>query len=273
MQDEVPDGMRDGMQDEMQDGMQVNSRRVRLQKLLAERGVCSRRQGEEWIRAGRVRVNGVVVTELGTKVDPAADRVEVDGRPLPPAPASYVYVMLNKPPLVLTTWHDPRGRPTVRHLVEAQRPDLPRLFPVGRLDWDSEGLLLLTNDGELAFRLVHPRYEVAKTYRVTVGSPVSDRELARLAQGVELEDGPTRPAKVERKGEREFLLTIREGRNRQVRRMCQAIGHEVVRLVRVAEGPLRLGHLPSGRLRLLTPREVAALRRAVQLGETGSRRE
>lgn len=230
--------------------------RVRLHKLLAMRGVCSRRRGEELIRAGKVRVNGQVITEVGVAVDPRRDKVEVDGHGLPPPP-EMAYYILNKPRNVLTTLRDERGRPTVRDLLPAI---LPRVFPVGRLDWDSEGLLLLTNDGELALRLSHPRYEVLKTYRVTVQRPIGDVELESLRTGVMLEDGPTRPARVRRLGEREFLISIHEGRNRQVRRMCAAVGHQVVRLVRVAEGPLRLGKLPSGALRPLTGAEVAALR-------------
>ncbi|MBE3576656.1 MAG: rRNA pseudouridine synthase [Limnochordales bacterium] len=235
--------------------------RVRLHKLLALRGVCSRRHGEELIRSGKVRVNGEVVREVGIKVDPERDRVEVNGKPLPPPP-KLVYFILNKPRNVLTTLRDDRGRPTIKDLLPH---GLPRLFPVGRLDWDSEGLLLLTNDGELAYRLTHPRYQIQKTYRVTVERPIEDGELEMLRRGVMLDDGPTGPAEVRRLGEREFLIGIGEGRNRQVRRMCAAVGHRVVRLVRIAEGPVRLGGLASGALRPLSAREVAALRRAVGL--------
>lgn len=239
---------------------------VRLQKALAEAGVASRRAAEELIVQGRVTVNGRVVTELGTKVDPRRDRLVVDGRPVngggPP-----VYLMLNKPGGYLTTARDPQGRPTVLELVSGVAE---RVFPVGRLDADTEGLLLLTTDGELAHRLLHPRYHVPKTYLAEVEGVPDEADLAQLRSGVELEDGPTAPAKarlVGRTGGRLAVveLTIAEGRKRQVKRMLGAVGHPVRNLRRTAFGPLTLGALKVGAWRWLEGPEIAALRRAAGL--------
>jgi pseudouridine synthase len=234
--------------------------RERLARYLARSGVASRRRAEAVIAAGRVAVNGVVVTTPAFDVDPERDRVTVDGRPVRPEPK--VYLMLNKPPGYVSTVSDPQGRPTVLDLV----PRMGRLYPVGRLDAESEGLLLLTNDGELSLLLTHPRYHVPKTYRVWVAGVPTRAVLGRLARGVELEDGPTAPARVRMvragRGGAVLELTLYEGRKRQIRRMCAAVGHPVRRLVRVGLGPLSLGDLPSGRWRELTSGEVAALRRA-----------
>lgn len=225
----------------------------RLQKVLARRGIGSRRACEELIAAGRVTVNGAVAV-LGQRVDPARDRIAVDGVPVAVAPG-LVYWLLNKPRGVVTTASDPQGRPTVVDLV----PREPRVFPVGRLDADTEGLLLLTNDGDLAHRLTHPRYGVPKTYLAEVAGVPSDGDLARLRRGVVLDDGPTAPARVARLAPRLLRITIHEGRNRQVRRMCEAIGHPVLRLVRTHIGPVSDPRLPPGAWRPLTPAELRAL--------------
>ncbi|HEY8416728.1 MAG TPA: pseudouridine synthase [Limnochordales bacterium] len=236
----------------------------RLQKFMARCGVASRRACETLIALGRVQVNGRTVTEPGFKVDPDRDEVRVDGRVIRPA-SDFRYIMLHKPAGYVTTVTDPQGRPTVMALVPADR----RLFPVGRLDLDTEGLLLLTDDGALAHRLTHPRYGVPKIYQARVAGAVSEEALSRLRQGVLLEDGPTAPARVRllRQDADGALLEIelKEGRKRQVRRMCQAVGHPVLYLKRVAFGPLRLGRLPKGRYRPLTPAEVEALKRAAGL--------
>lgn len=232
----------------------------RLQKFLARAGVASRRAAETLIMEGRVTVNGAVVRTLGEKVCPASDIVAVDGRPVAP-PAECVYLMLNKPTGVLTTLDDPQGRPTVAQYVPK---DGPRLFPVGRLDLDTSGLLLLTNDGELAHRLMHPRFHVPKTYLAVVDGVPDERDLARLREGVRLDDGVTAPAKaevVEVRGDRAtVMLTLREGRKRQVRRMLSAVGHPVIALERTAYGSLELGGLAPGATRPLTAAEVEELR-------------
>lgn len=219
--------------------------------------------------AGRVMVNGQVVQRLGVKVKPQ-DKIQVDGKTIHKEPLSYV--ILNKPQGYITTASDPRGRPTVLELV----PSSVRLFPVGRLDYDTEGLLLLTNDGELANILTHPRYGVEKTYKATVRGIPDAQDLNRLACGIKLEDGPTQPAKVRlvgKQGDNAIIeLTICEGRKRQVRRMCQAIGHSVLGLVRIRFGPLRLGSLPSGSTRELTEHEkklLALLKQKRKKGELG----
>ena len=232
----------------------------RLQKVLARAGLGSRRSVEELIVAGRITVNGAVA-RLGQRIDPAKDKVEVDGSRVP-LDVDLVHYLLNKPAGVVTTAADPEGRTTVLDLVE-----LPvRVWPVGRLDVDTEGALLLTNDGELGYRLTHPSFEVPRTYVAEVGGGVGDKSLRALARGVELDDGPTRPARVavlERaRGATLVELTITEGRNRQVRRMFEAVGHRVLRLVRTELGPLKLGHLKPGSVRKLSPAEVRALYRA-----------
>jgi 23S rRNA pseudouridine2605 synthase len=225
---------------------------VRLAKYLAHAGVASRRAAEGLIAAGKVRVGGEVVT------DPARDvgegtAVEVHGTAVAAEPRE-VWA-LNKPKGVVSTAREPGPRRAVTELVDSPR----RLYPVGRLDADSTGLILLTNDGELANRLTHPRYGVPKSYRVRLARPPSDRDLERLRQGVRLEDGPTGPAEVVRRGELEIEITIREGRKRQVRRMAEAVGNEANALTRIRIGSLALGKLRSGEARRLETSEVAAL--------------
>jgi 23S rRNA pseudouridine2605 synthase len=208
------------------------------------------------IAAGRVRVNGEVAV-LGKRVEPGSDRIEVDGVAVATAPG-LVYYLLNKPAGVVSTAFDPEGRPTVVGLVPAR----PRVYPVGRLDASSEGLLLLTNDGELAHRLTHPSFGVEKEYLVHVAGLPGPAALRRLREGVDLDDGRTAPARVTVPGPGVLRLTIHEGRNRQVRRMAEAVGHPVLRLVRTRIGPLRLAGLAPGDYRALQPPEVRALERA-----------
>ncbi len=237
----------------------------RLQKVLAQAGVASRRACEELIRQGRVSVNGQVVTELGTKADPNLDEISVDGTPVS-GPAEKVYLILNKPPGYISTVHDPWGRPTVLDLI----PHQGRLYPVGRLDAESEGLLLLTNDGGLTHRLTHPRYEQEKEYLALVKGRPKGATLSQLRRGVDLEEGRTAPAKVRRVSRREGLeilpgttwlrIVVREGRKRQIRRMCAAVRHPVQRLIRVRMGSIELGNLPVGGYRPLSPKEARRLR-------------
>lgn len=230
----------------------------RLQKLLSAAGVCSRRAAETYLTAGRVTVNGEPA-RLGQKADPDRDEILVDGRPLAPR-AKPVYILLNKPRGYVTTLSDEQGRKTVAELVADCGA---RVYPVGRLDLDSEGLLLLTNDGDWAQHLLHPSHEVEKTYHVSVFGPVAGA-AARLAAMTDLEGEPIRPARVEvlRQTSRTAVLavTIHEGKNRQIRRMCARCGLTVKRLRRVQEGPLKLGNLPSGKWRDLSENEVEALR-------------
>lgn len=234
---------------------------MRLQKFLARAGVASRRSSEGIILAGRVSVNGEVVTELGTKVNPAVDEVLLDGQPVA-LPGGSVTLMLNKPAGYLTSMSDDRGRKCVSELVPCA--EYPGLFPVGRLDFDTTGLLLFSTDGELGNALLHPSRHVYKTYEAWVKGSPSDAELERLRQGMKLDDGPTQPADVSvlkrAKGKTQLTLTIHEGRKRQVKRMCEAVGHPVVSLHRANFGPLELGGLKSGAYRVLSEEEVAALR-------------
>ena len=228
---------------------------MRLQKYMAEAGIASRRKCEELIQAGRVKVNGQVAI-LGACVEPLQDLVEVDGEPLGKSQQK-VTVILNKPRGVMCTAQDPQGRPTVGDYVK----DLPvRVYNAGRLDYDSEGLLVMTNDGELAYKLTHPRFCMDKTYAAICDGLLTQAQIAALEQGVQLEDGPTHPAKVRevfklRNGNTAFNITIHEGRNRQVRRMLEAVGHETLALKRVALGPLRLGDLPRRTYSSLTAQE------------------
>ncbi|TYO95574.1 pseudouridine synthase [Desulfallas thermosapovorans] len=237
----------------------------RLHKFMARSGVASRRGSEELIAQGKVRVNGKLVTVPGLKIDPLRDRVEVDGRPVR-RPEKKVYLLLNKPTGYVSTVSDPRGRRKVTDLLGGIKQ---RVYPAGRLDYDSEGLLLLTNDGELTYALTHPRHEIPKTYQALVQGVPGAGKLAELARGVVLQDGPTSPAKVrmlKNKGHSALLeITIHEGRNRQVRRMCQHIGHPVLSLRRVSIGPLKIGDLQPGRYRHLTTREVKMLMKAARL--------
>ena len=232
----------------------------RLQKLLSAAGVCSRRAAETYIADGRVTVNGQPA-ELGQRADPERDDILVDGKPLAPR-AEHVYLLLNKPRGYVTTLADERGRKTVAELVKDCGQ---RVYPVGRLDLDSEGLLLMTNDGELMQHLLHPSHEVSKTYHVSVYGPVFGA-AERLSAVTDLEGEPIRPARVEilRRTARtaELSVTIHEGKNRQIRRMCAACGLTVKRLCRVREHTLELGDLPAGAWRYLTPDEVLALKEA-----------
>lgn len=233
----------------------------RLQKVMAHAGVASRRKCEEIIQAGRVTVNDIVVSELGTKVDPAVDHIEVDGRPL--RKEKKVYVLFHKPRGVISSVSDPEGRKIVTDFLPGIKE---RIYPVGRLDYDTEGLLLLSNDGEFTQLLTHPRHEIAKTYYVTVKGAPQDTLLDQLRSGVMLEDGMTTPALVEYvdieedKSKSVISVTIHEGKNRQVRRMFEAISCEVIRLRRVALGFLTLEGVPRGRHRLLRPNEVKELK-------------
>lgn len=233
----------------------------RLQKVLAAAGVASRRVAEELIAAGRIAVNGRVVTEPGTRVDPARDRVDVDGVPVQVDP-SRRYVVLNKPTGVVSSMRDDRGRPDLRTFTDRYEE---RLFSVGRLDTDTSGLLLLTNDGDLAQVLAHPSFGVEKTYVALVTGRVQQRTLARLTGGIDLDDGPIRADRariVPGGGAPDATLvelTLHSGRNRVVRRMLDAVGHPVRELVRRRFGPLRLGDLPAGRTRDVTTAELGAL--------------
>jgi 23S rRNA pseudouridine2605 synthase len=230
---------------------------VRLAKFLAHGGVASRRKAEEIIAKGLVTVGGEVVKDPARDVD-AADDVRVNGTPV--AAEAHEVWAVNKPVGVTSTAREPGDRTPVVDLVDTEA----RLYPVGRLDVDSSGLLLLTNDGDLANRLTHPRYEVPKTYVARLAKPIGGGDLERLRSGVGLEDGPTAPAKVKRKGDREVEIVLREGRNRQVRRMFEAVGNEVVALRRVAFGPLRLGGLKEGSSRRLSEDQIARLREAAE---------
>lgn len=225
---------------------------MRLAKYLAHAGVASRRRAESLIAAGRVKVGGAVVADPARDVDESSG-VEIDGRPVTPEPREVW--MLNKPAGVVSTAREPGRRPAVVDLVRSER----RLYPVGRLDVDSTGLILLTNDGELANRLTHPRYEVSRTYRVRLRRPPSDADVQALRDGIQLDDGRTLPARVRRASPRVVEITLREGRNRQVRRMVEAVGNEVVSLARTRLGSLRLGDLGEGDSRPLGTDELARL--------------
>jgi 23S rRNA pseudouridine2605 synthase/23S rRNA pseudouridine2604 synthase len=226
---------------------------VRLQKWLSQSGVCSRRQGEAYIQAGRVQVNGRVVTALGTKIDPQQDRVALDGRLLRGQPPKR-YLALHKPRGVITSCRH-GDRKVVVDLI-----DLPeRLFPVGRLDKDSTGLLLMTNDGRVHHRLAHPSFDHEKEYEVTVDRPILDSALDRLARGLPILGSQTRPAQVRRLSGRRFRIVLQEGRNRQIRRMVRKVGHRVVSLKRTRVAHIRLGSLPPGAWRHLSPSETRKL--------------
>jgi len=236
----------------------VKTEKIRLQKYLAQCGVASRRKAEEYIRDGKVRVNGLIVTELGVKVSPD-DRVEVDGKPVKPE-NNKVYILLHKPRGYVTTVSDPEGRKTVLELVQGINE---RVYPVGRLDYDTSGLLLLTNDGDFANLLMHPRHEILKVYIATVKGKPTDEAIERLKTGVRIDDYVTAPAFVKvlnyYENKTKLEITIHEGRNRQIRKMCEKIGHPVIRLKRIAYGNLELGGLKPGEWRFLTDKEVKQL--------------
>jgi 23S rRNA pseudouridine2605 synthase len=246
----------------------------RLQKILSQAGIASRRASEQLMLEGRVTVNGTPVRELGTKADPAHDDIRVDGRRVR-LPERHRYLLLNKPRGYVTTRSDPQRRPTVIDLLTGVRD---YVFPVGRLDYESEGLLILTNDGALAAHLTHPRYHVARVYEVRVLGVPDAHDLNRLARGVILDDRKTGPSDVRllsdvrRGSERRdahatLLVTVREGRNRQVRKMCEAIGHPVTHLKRVAIGPIRDARLKPGQWRELRADEIERLRKAARQGQ------
>lgn len=232
----------------------------RLQKIIAKAGLASRRQAENLIRDGIVRVNGIVTTELGIKVDPTEDSIEVNGKPITNLEPK-VYIMLNKPKGYVTTLKDPQKRPIVTDLIKGIKS---RVFPVGRLDYDTEGLLLFTNDGDLTQRLLHPRNKVLKTYLVETDGILTSREINKLESGIELDDGFTAPAKLKFikkvKGKSWWDISICEGRKRQVKRMFEGIGHSTYELRRIRFGTLELGELAPGKYRFLTDQELRKLK-------------
>ncbi|MGD7731340.1 pseudouridine synthase [Propionibacteriaceae bacterium G57] len=232
---------------------------VRLQKVLAQAGIASRRAAEIMIDEGRVEVNGQVVMTQGVRVNPTRDTIRVDGQRIPPA-RHHLYFVLNKPRGVVSTMDDPLGRVTLTRYMDRQKE---RLFHVGRLDTDTEGLILLTNDGEFAHRMAHPSYEVSKTYLAEVEGEVSDKVIERLQKGLRLEDGPVRPDKVKLvevvSGRSLVRITLHEGRNRIVRRMMESVGHPVNKLSRIAIGPVRLGSMRPGESRHLSRDEIGSL--------------
>jgi 23S rRNA pseudouridine2605 synthase len=233
----------------------------RLNQILSLAGLTSRRHADAWIEAGRVTVNDKVVKALGTRAVWGVDRICVDGREVP-RPFERVYIMLNKPFGYMCTLNDPQGRPIVSDLLR----DIPgRLYPVGRLDFDTMGLLLMTNDGPWANRITHPRYKVPRIYKVSVAGSISDDALDTLGEGVRLSDGPTGRSKItllhRNAGQSTFRMTIWKGKPRQVRRMAEAVGHRVIHLIRIGYGPLELGNLKVGEYRHLTPEEVKSLKK------------
>jgi len=248
--------------------MVADTKMVRLQKIIAGSGMSSRRKAEDFIRHGLVTVNGETVMTLGTKVDPLHDHIKVNGRHLK-SKLPDMFVMLNKPVGFLSTLHDPDGRPTIKRLMP--KPSL-RLFPVGRLDCDSEGLLLLTNNGDIAQACLHPTHHVPKTYLVKVKGVLEDIDVQQLRRGVVLDDGKTAPAKIKKAGKAPanswIEITIHEGRKHQVKRMFEHIGHPVIRLKRIQFGPLNLGKLLPGKTRYLTDKEANELRNLLSLTET-----
>jgi len=237
----------------------------RLNKIIARAGIASRRRADELISSGRVSVNGRTVTQRGSRAVWGVDAISIDDQRLPDPPQK-VYVLLNKPFGYVCTLHDPQGRPIVRDLLGDLKE---RLYPVGRLDFDTRGMLILTNDGELAFRLMHPRFQVPRTYKVLVEGTIASQSLKQLRTGIMLDDGPTLPARVrmlERKQGRSLVrITVSEGRSREIRRMFEAVGHKTIQLIRTGYGSLSLGTLKAGRYRHLTEEEVQSLRSSVGL--------
>jgi len=233
----------------------------RLQKVMAEYGVASRRKSEEIIYAGRVKVNGRLVTEPGLKIDKERDVIEVDGNIIK-SPEKKIYILLNKPSGYITSVKDQFGRPTVLDLLKEIST---RVFPIGRLDYDTEGLLILTNDGELTYKITHPRHSIDKTYRALVRGEVNGDDIKIFERGMAIEDYVTAPAKMEivrySKGNSVIDITIHEGRNRQVRKMCSAIGHDVIRLRRIKIGDIGLGGLKTGEWRYLKDSEIRYLKK------------
>jgi len=240
---------------------------IRLQKIIADAGIASRREAENIIREGRVTLNGKVVTEMGTKADPGSDHIKVDGKLINFKPINLAYIIVNKPKKVMCTVDDPEGRETILDLIKPKMKE--RLWPVGRLDYHSEGLVILTNDGELTLRLTHPRYKVGKVYEVKVKDVPSEEKIERLRKGVYLEDGKTKPCQIgfmeKTKDNSWFRVVLHEGRKQQIRRMFMSVSHPVMKLKRVEYGPLKLKKLPSGEFRFLTEDELRELRIAAGL--------
>ena len=241
----------------------------RLQKIIARAGLASRREAERWIEEGRITVNGTVVSKLGSQADPFKDSIKVDGKRIKTA-AAPLYYAFHKPPGVITTLNDPHHRPDITPYI-SRLGEKRRVFPVGRLDYNTTGLLLLTNDGDLALRLSHPRFGVSKVYRVKLSSCPTPEDFARLREGIRLEDGMTAPARarvVEKLKTNAWVeIEIHEGRKREVRRMFEALGYFVEKLIRIRVGTIELGHLPLGELRPLTQSEVKSLQIAVGLAK------
>jgi pseudouridine synthase len=242
-----------------------NRKKERLNKIISMAGIASRRRGDELISSGLVTVNGRVERGLGSKAVWGVDSITVDGKAIPDLPKK-IYLMLNKPFGYVTTLRDPEGRPTIRDLIKDVKA---RVYSVGRLDFNSHGLLILTNDGDLAYRLMHPRFHIPRTYKVTIEGPLSDASVEGLKKGISLDDGPTTPAHVkviERGQERTVIrITIFEGRSREIRRMFEAVGNKAVKLIRIGYGSLHLGDLKVGKYRYLKDPEVKALRTSVGL--------
>ena len=240
---------------------------IRLNKALAQAGVCSRRKADELMIQGRVKVNGLIAADLGLKVDPTTDTIQVDGKPVTfAATETPVYLMLHKPSQVVSTVSDPQNRPTVLSILPQEFQQY-RLYPVGRLDFFSEGLLVLTNDGELTHRMTHPRYHLDKEYEVSLREPPQEKSLAVMREGMTLAEGDKLApvdVQVENNGKR-MRMVLRQGINRQIRRMCRDLGLTILRLKRVRTGPIYLGDLPHGKCRALFPAEVARLRKALGL--------
>lgn len=238
----------------------------RLQKILSHAGLASRREAERWIQEGRVKVNGAVVRKLGSQADASRDKIKVDGKLI--LARSRLYFLFHKPVGLITSMHDPQGRPSLGEWLEPLGKK-GRLFPVGRLDYKSSGLLLLTNDGELGQRLTHPRYEVKKGYRVKISGCPSDRELDRFRRGIKLEKRMTAPARVRvqqiLKKNAWLEVEIHEGRYHEIRLMFEALGYFVEKLMRVRLGPIRLGSLAQGEMRPLSKEEISALKKAVRM--------
>jgi len=250
--------------------MNEGPRLIRLNKALAFAGVCSRRKADELITAGAVCVNGIVADELGQRIDPVADAITVHGKPVVLSSdgmaGQFTYVMLHKPIQVVSTASDPEGRPAVLDFLPEELRKSTRLYPVGRLDYFSEGLLLLTDDGELTNRLTHPRYQLPKRYQVRVREHIESRMLDIMREGMTLREGERlAPVEVAVQEDSTLLLTLRQGINRQIRRMCRDLGLTILSLRRISLGPLSLGDLAKGGCRLLLPDEVAALKKSVGL--------
>ncbi|HWP23410.1 MAG TPA: pseudouridine synthase [Candidatus Binatia bacterium] len=239
----------------------------RLQKILARAGLASRREAERWIVEGRVTVNGAVVRKLGSQADPLKDSIKVDGKRVR-LPEGHLYYAFHKPPGIITTVNDPERRPDLTPYLQ-RLGERHRVFPVGRLDYNTTGLLLLTNDGQVALRVAHPRYGLKKVYRAKLSSCPTEQDFAQLRKGIRLEDGVTAPARarvVEKLKKNAWVeIEVQEGRKREVRRMFEALGYFVEKLVRIRVGPIALGNLPMGEMRPLSPDEVKSLKHAVGL--------